>query len=194
MSDKSAPDRKGGALIKIAASILFLISIVITISPCRCRAADDGWQAVGIRGGISATPKHEFFHQYEAFAVYGLPWEWRASSGWGLVPQLNTTAGALISEGETVFIGSAGPGLSLDKTGSGLALDAGVNVVVLSNDTFGEQDFNGLLQFMAHVGLTYHVDGGMGLGYRFQHLSNGHIYGRGNPGLDLHMVGLSWHF
>ena len=54
------------------------------------------WQEAGVRMGIQAGPKREYFHQYEAFAVYGLPWwDWRSSSGWGLAPQLSTSAGAL---------------------------------------------------------------------------------------------------
>lgn len=174
--------------------LLTLISLIGIVCPSRGIAADAGWKTVGIRGGLSATQKNEFFHQYEVFTAYGLPWEWRASSGWGVALQLNAAAGALHGGGDTAFIGSIGPGLVLDKAGKGLAVDLGPNAVLMSQRTFGNQDFHGRFQFMAHLGLTYRFDSGLGVGYRIQHMSNGGIDGRGNPGLDLHMIGLSWNF
>ena len=175
-------------------SIALLITLTVSVYSGMCSAANEGWEEVGIRAGISATNKHEYFHQYEAFTAYRLPWDWRADSGWGLDLQLNTAAGILTGGGKNGFIGSIGPGLTLDKTGSGLALDLGPNFVIMSRRVFGEQDFSGIVQYMAHIGITYRFPGGMGIGYRFQHMSNGNIYGYANPGLDLHMVGVSWHF
>lgn len=177
-----------------AVKLLTLISLIGIVCPSLCKAADAGWKNVGIRAGISAKQKHEFFHQYEVFTAYGLPWDWRAASGWGVALQINAAAGALHGGRETGFIGTLGPGIVLDKAGKGLALDLGPNVCLMSQRAYGQQDFNGRFLFMAHVGLTYRFDSGPGVGYRFQHMSNGGIYGGGNPGLDLHMIGLSWNF
>lgn len=94
-------------------------------------AAEADWQEAGVRIGIQAGPKHEYFRQYEAFAVYGLPWDWRMSSGWGLAPRLNLSAGTLVGGNTTGFIGSAGAGLIFNKPGSGIALEAGASFNLL---------------------------------------------------------------
>jgi hypothetical protein len=175
-------------------SLLLLIVSIGVVYPGQGSAAEPGFTAIGIRVGIPAKTKHEYFHQYEAFAVYALPWDWRTDSGWGAALQVNASAGALYGGGETGFIGAIGPGLVLDKGGKGLALDLGPNFVIMDQRKFGEQDFGGRMLYMAHVGLTYRFDSGLGLGYRYQHMSNGGVYGRSNPGLDLHMAAVSWNF
>jgi Lipid A 3-O-deacylase (PagL). len=106
---------------RVRFTILFVIHICVTLAALTVQA---DWQEAGVRLGIQAGPKREYFHQYEVFAVYGLPWSWRTSSGWGLEPQLNTAAGALIGGNETGFIGSAGTGLSFNRPGNGIALEA----------------------------------------------------------------------
>ena len=179
---------------QFAVKLLMLVFLIGAVSPTPCGGAEQGLKTIGIRAGLSATPKHEFFRQYEAYAVYALPWDWRADSGLGVALQLNTAAGVLRGGGKYGFIGSIGPGLSIDKPGCGLSMDVGGSAAILSRRVFGSQDFNGMLQFMAHAGLNYRFDSGPGISYRFQHMSNGHIYPGGNPGLDLHMVSLSWNF
>jgi hypothetical protein len=159
--------------------------------------AQAGWNEIGLRMGIQAGHKHEYFRQYEMFAVYGLPWDWRSSSGWGLAPQLNVSAGALHVEQETGFIGSAGTGLVLDNPRFGLAPEIGINADILDRRWFGDQNFGSILQFGAYLGLFYRFDCGLKIGYRLQHISNGHIFystGTPNPGLDMHFIGVSWTF
>jgi hypothetical protein len=162
-----------------------------------CSDAEQGWKGAGIRAGVSATPKHEYFHRYDAYAVYGLPWEWRTTSGWGLSPQLDIMAGILNGGDETGFIGSVGPSIVLDKPGIGLELELGINADILDRREFGKQDFGSILLFGANMGITYRFYHGIGIGYRLEHLSNGHIFypnGTSNTGLDLHMVTLDWRF
>ncbi len=155
------------------------------------------WQEAGVRMGIQVGPKREYFHQYEAFAVYGLPWDWRTSSGWGLATLLTTSAGALVGGNESGFIGSVGPGLVFNKRGNGVALEAGGSLNLLDRRQFGNQDFGSILLWGAYLGLSYRFANGLGVGYRIQHLSNNRILytsNTPNPGVDMHMIGLSWHF
>ena len=162
-----------------------------------CTPVEADWQEAGMHMGIQAGPKREYFHLYEAFAVYGLPWDWRTASGWGFAPQLNTSAGALVGGNETGFIGSAGTGLAFNKTGFGGALDAGVNLSLLDRRQFGHQDFGSILLWGAYIGLSYRFDSGLGIGYRIQHLSNNRILYTSttpNPGVDMHTIGVSWNF
>lgn len=179
---------------------MFLLFHVLS-NPWQAFCADvpGGWNEVGLRMGIQTGYAHGYFHQYEMFGVYGLPWEWRSSSGWGLAPQLDLSAGALHDNDPdaTAFIGSVGTGLVLDKPGFGLAPEIGVNANLLGRRRLGEQDFGSILLFGAYIGLFYRFDCGLKIGYRLQHISNGHVfYGSGtpNPGLDTHQIGLSWTF
>jgi hypothetical protein len=107
------------------------------------------------------------------------------------------SAGALHSNGETGFIGSFGPGLVFDKRGKGIALEVGINADLLDRRQFGDIDFGSILMLGAYMGVAYRFDNGLGIGYRLQHLSNGHVFypnGTPNPGLDEHLIGLSWNF
>jgi hypothetical protein len=159
--------------------------------------AQEGWNEFGVRTGIQAGPKREYFHLYEIYAVYGLPWEWRSGTGWGIDSQLNTSLGSLHTAADTGVIGSLGTGVTVTKAGFNLVPEAGINVNLTDKRQFGKQDFGSVLLFGAYLGLSYRFDSGFGIGYRMLHLSNGHIvYSKDtpNPGLDLHMIGISWHF
>jgi len=172
-----------------------LLSFVANTGIANSSDATGGWNEAGLRMGIQAGPKKEYFHQYEVFAVYALPWVWRSSSGWGVAPQLNTALGVLHTAADTGFIGKLGTGLTISKTGFNLLPEFGINVDILGKRHFGKQDFGSQLLFGAYVGLSYHFDSGLGIGYRMMHTSNGHIFypnGTPNPGLDLHMISVSW--
>ncbi len=178
-------------------TLFLLFFLLSTPLQAICADAPAGWNEAGLRMGIQASEKRAYFHQYEMFAVYGLPWDWRFSSGWGLAPQLSVSAGALHSTRETGFIGSVGTGLVLDKPQFGLAPEIGINVNIMDRSRFGDQDFGSILLYGAYIGLFYRFDRGLKIGYRLQHISNGHIFysaGTPNPGLDTHVIGVSWTF
>lgn len=179
-----------------ACTLWLLVGLFGSVPQGWCGSPDEGWKSVGIREGFSATEKSQYFHQYEVFTTYGLPWSLRAKSGWGVALQLEATAGALHAAQETGFVASLGPAFVIDKGGRGLALDVGGAVVEVTKYHFGNHNLNGNPLFQGHFGLTYRFDAGPGIGYRFQHMSNGGfgLHGAGNPGVDLHMFGLSWNF
>jgi hypothetical protein len=176
---------------------ILLISIIGGILPVSSLSAESGWNEVGVRMGIQVGPKSEYFRQYDTFAVYGLPWDWRGLSGWGLTPQLETSLGVLDGGGETGFIGSVGTAVVLDKRGSGFSTDLGINANFLNKRQLGRQDFGSILLFGACIGVNYRFNNGLKIGYRIQHISNGHIiYAEDtpNPGLDMHLFGISYAF
>jgi hypothetical protein len=178
-------------------TLLLLLFLLSSPWPAFCADAPGGWNEVGLRMGLQAGEKHAYFHQYEMFAVYGLPWDWRSSSGWGVSPQLNVSAGALHAVDVTGFIGSVGTGLVLDNPHFGLAPEIGINVNIMDRSRFDGQDFGSILLYGAYIGLFYRFDSGLNIGYRLQHVSNGHIFysaGTPNPGLDMHLIGVSWTF
>ena len=178
---------------------LLLLGLLSSNAPgAWCQSPDQGWKQIGVRAGISATTKTEYFHKYELYATYGLPWSLRADSGFGIALQMDTSIGALHAGGETGLIGSLGPEFVIDKGGKGLAFKLGANIAGLSRYRYGNVVLNGHLIFLGHVGMLYRFDSGPGIGYQFQHLSNGGLsvggQGDGNTGVDLHMIDLSWNF
>lgn len=175
-------------------SLLICITIGTFCYPDRCAAVQPLWRSAGVRGGFSADAKRRYFHQYEAFAVYRLPWEARGRSGWGVASQLALTAGLLTSRGDNSFVGSVGPAFSLGRAGFPLETDIGISVAFLNRDIFSSQDFNGRAQFISHLGLDYRFSRLLGCGYRFQHMSNAGLNGRQNPGLNLHLFGITAYF
>jgi Lipid A 3-O-deacylase (PagL) len=173
---------------------LLLISFIGGAAPVSALSAGSGWNEAGVRMGIQVSSRREYFRQYEAFGVYGLPWEWRGSSGWGVTPQVTTSLGVLDGRRETGFIGSVGTALVLNIPESGFTTDLGINANFLDRRQFGSQDFGSILQFGAYLGINYCFNSGIKIGYRIQHISNGHIvYAEEtpNPGLDMHMFGIS---
>jgi len=171
-----------------------LLFLLVCMTPVSGFPAESGWNEVGARMGLQVSSKQYYFRQYEVFAVYGLPWDWRHSSGWGVTPQLNTSLGALVNKRESGFIGSLGTAIALDKKGTGLSTDLGINANFLDRRHFGGLDFGSILQFGAYLGINYRFDNGFKIGYRIQHISNGHLMyspHTPNPGLDMHLIGIS---
>ena len=173
--------------------LLLLVTFCLACHPVQLAAAETALRSVGVRGGFS-EPAHDDLRQYDALAVFRLPWELRSRSGWGVSTQAGLSAGMLSGRGEQGFIGTLGPAFGLGRPGFPLELDFGVSLAILSRDTFGSQDYNGISQFVSHAGLRLRLDKKIGLAYRFQHMSNAGFNGERNPGLNLHMFGIDWYF
>ncbi len=155
-------------------------------------AVDTEWGA-GVRTGFSATSRDDRFWQYEAFATRNLPWRWQFGSGWYLQTRLELSAGALHGHEQEGFVGTLGPTLALGKSDFPLTLEVGSSPTILTRDEFGNVDFGVPFQFTSHVGIEYRICEQLSVGYRFQHMSNASI-SYYNPGLDLHMFAISYHF
>jgi len=176
---------------------LLLVSITVGLTPVSAFSAEPAVNEIGVRVGIQDGSRTGFFCSYEAFAARRLPWDWRASSGWGLVPQLTASLGLLEGGGDQGVSGSAGIALVLDRNGPGVSTDFGLSTNLLNRRRFGSMDFGSTLQFVSHIGLNYRFDNGLKIGYRWQHMSNGHlVYSKDtpNPGLDMHLLGISYVF
>lgn len=157
------------------------------------RAQQLRWESVGVRSGFSATSIDDGFHQAEAFLVWDLPWSWQLGSSWRVQSQLDLSAGVLDGSGADGFVGTAGLRLVLTRGHFPVAFEAGVSPTILSHDQFGDVDFGVPLQFTSHAGFTWDIGSRFRVGYRFQHMSNAGLHFL-NPGLDLHMLGISYRF
>lgn len=176
---------------------ILLVLLLESVFPAATLSAESGWQEAGLRAGLQVSSRYEYFRQYDVFAVYGLPWDWRSSSGWGVSPNANISLGVIDSGSKTNFISSIGTALVLNKPGPGVTADFGINANLLNRRHIVHQDFGSILQFGAYMGINYQFDNRVKIGYRIQHISNGHIFypsNTPNPGLDLHMIGASYVF
>jgi Lipid A 3-O-deacylase (PagL) len=176
-----------------------LCLVLLLVTPASTLAGDYRLLNVGVRGGVNGLPvlgkhEHEDFQQYDLFATASLPFSKYWESGWGFSTRLMGTAGALTAAGDTGFVGSIVPLLALGPKDSILSLDAGVGAALISRYKFGEQSFGGVFEFVLTFGLRVPVYRGLGVGYRFAHMSDATIYGSSSRGVDMHMLELTYTF
>jgi lipid A 3-O-deacylase len=150
-------------------------------------------ESAGGQGGFSANESGREFHQAQAFVAWNLPWSWDLGKEWGLQSRLDLAAGWLGDNGHDAAIGSAGPSLVLGRKRLPLSLEGGVHPTLLSDYEFGLKDFGTYVQFTTHVGLNWDFARHWSVGYRFEHMSNAGLAAP-NPGLNLHVFGLSYRF
>lgn len=164
-----------------------------------------GWErelmAVGLRGGISIKGEsplgeqmREDFVGGDLFGVFRLPWSWYSASGWGVGTRLITSAGALSALEKVALVSSVTPVVAFGRKDGLLTIDAGLGGAIVTAHHFGRHDLGGPFQFTATAGLSVGLVGPLGLGYRFQHYSDGTIYGSDTRGVDLHMIELSYRY
>ncbi len=170
---------------------LMLVLSLLVAAPSSAEQTDR--LTFGLRAAVASHDKKENFNQYEAFANLELPWDWHLGGGWNVVPELELTAGVLKGGGESGFVTSLGPSLTLRGLEDRLELDIGSSPTFLGRRRFGEQHFGEYIQFTSHASINFEVIRNLYVGYRFQHMSNASISDI-NPGLDLHMFGLSYRF
>ena len=148
---------------------------------------------VGFRYGVTDHRNDESFQKYDFFFNWYLPWAWRPKSGWILASRLDFTGAALSAAGTTGFLGSAGPALSVRKTGWIVGIDLGISPAFLSEDHYGEEDLSGHIQFMTHGGISLFPIRNLSIGYEYQHVSNADIE-QPNPGLNMHNIQIGYSF
>jgi len=150
-------------------------------------------ESVGGRVGFSAFNSAPRFEQYDIFSAVRLPWRYDFSPNWSIHTQVNAAVGCLRDPGHDAFIGSFGPGIMFTRQGWPFVLDAGIAPTYISRPDFGSKELGTNAQFTSHGGVGFDVLPFLRVGYRFQHMSNGGL-GKKNPGLNLHMVAVSYVF
>jgi lipid A 3-O-deacylase len=172
--------------------IITILLVFVFALPGMSVAADSNW-AAGIRSGGSWTDSRENFRQYEIFTAYRLPWRYHMCPAVLISTRMEGTAGVLTRAGKSGFVGSLGPDIAMEFLKGRVSLAGGASVAALSEHSFEDQNLGGWFQFISHVGANFRLTEHLGIGYRFQHMSNACIYDK-NPGVDLHMLELRWGF
>lgn len=169
-------------------ALLFLITGVGT-----SLAEEFRLESVGFRAGFSGSSSGEDFNQAEFFLNCNLPWLWDLGKRWCLRPRLDASLGWLGDRTDNAAIGTLGPSLLIFHGTFPVTLEGGIGPTLLSQHDFGVKDFGIKLQFTSHVGLNWDITSCVRLSYRFQHMSNGGLSGH-NPGLNMHLLGISYLF
>jgi lipid A 3-O-deacylase len=156
--------------------------------------AEGVWpEAVGARAGASANPASREFYQAEGYADWKLPWDWDLGKQWHLRPQAALTGGWLSDVGRDASIWTLGPTLELSRKHLPFTLNGGVSPTFLSRHQFIQANLGTDFQFTSRVGAEWKFASHWSLGYRFEHISNADI-SPNNPGLNMHLLGLTYHF
>jgi lipid A 3-O-deacylase len=162
-------------------------------------AGTGGWaqefslESAGARFGIPAGSSGQQFLQAEAFVNWNLPWRWDLGAQWRLDTRLDLSAGWLGAGSIQAALGTLGPSLVLHRAAFPVSLEASISPTLLSTGHFESKNFGTPFQFATHTGLNWDFAPHLRLGYRFQHMSNAGLSSH-NPGLNLHLFGLSYFF
>jgi hypothetical protein len=179
-------------------AVVLLLSVLL---PSPSGADNVRLLSVGIRGGASimghaimGRSEDETFQQYDVIGTLGLPWSLYTESGWGVSTKVMGSLGALTGGGETAFLSTLVPLLAFGPRDSLLSLDIGVGGSLMSRHQFGVQNMGGPFHVVFTAGLRIPVYEGVGVGYRFHHMSDANLYGPGVKGVDTHMVEMTYTF
>lgn len=170
------------------AALLSFVTILATSG-----AEEFRLESVGFRAGLSGTSSGSDFNQAEFFANFSLPYAWNLGKRWGLQSRADASVGWLGDPTDNALIGTLGPSLVLAHGTFPVTLEGGIGPTFLSQHDFGVKDFGIKLQFSSHVGLNWDITPHIRLSYRFQHMSNAGL-SHHNPGLNMHLLGLSYLF
>jgi hypothetical protein len=152
--------------------------------------------AVGVRYGTNAaTDKAGALDRVDVFGSWRTPIAWEFAPGWDIGARLNASAGVLYGQGEAGGVGTLVPTLAIGDTGDVFSFEAGAGAALFTRWEFGTvEDFGGPLQFILDLGVNFRVYKHFGLGYRFQHWSDGGIHGVNNRGVEMHMLEFSYRY
>lgn len=178
-----------------------IADLLVLVTAGAAYGGDAQLMAVGLRGGISVKGEsplgeqmREDFVGADLFGVFRLPWSWYSTSGWGVGTRLITSAGALSALEKVALVSSVAPVVALGTRDGRFTIDAGLGGALLSAHDFGRHNLGGPFQFLATAGVSVVLSRPFGLGYRFQHYSDGTIYGTNTRGVDLHMIELTFRY
>jgi hypothetical protein len=150
-------------------------------------------ESTGARFGFNPIGHGSHFLQAEGFVNWNLPWGWDLGPLWHLQSRTDVSAGWIGESSEDAAIVTAGLSLVLTRQRSPLSFEAGLSPTALTHYDFPSKNFGIPFQFTTHVGFNLDVSSRIRFSYRFQHMSNGGLGDR-DPGLNLHMLGLSYLF
>jgi hypothetical protein len=108
--------------------------------------------------------------------------------------RLHSSAGQLVSLGDTAFMDTVVPCLTLSSPNEAVSMDIGAGAGLFSRYKFGAQDFRGPAQIAGTIGFGMNLISDFYTGYRFQHFSDATMCGPTSLGVDIHLFELNYRF
>lgn len=168
-------------------------AIVLAASLGAAQAQNTSLESAGTLFGASATSNAHDFHQVDAFLNVSLPWRWDLGKDWFVQTRFDFSAGWLgWTEADTAVI-TMGPSFLFRRESVPLSFEGGIGPTILSRYDLISKNFGEPLQFTTYAGFNLDFGKHFRVGYRFQHMSNAGI-NEHNPGLNLHMLKISYLF
>lgn len=135
------------------------------------------------------------FALVDVAAIFRLPWSWPlGESPWSVETGLIISAGALYAAGDTGFIATVVPRVTLSGWNGFASIDAGIGLGLFGRDKYGTQDFGGHVQCVLTTALHIHPISHAFAGFRLQHFSDAGIYGAHSLGVDLYIIEVGYRF
>jgi hypothetical protein len=189
---------EGGRRMNLIGSAMILGAVCLLV-PAVGRAEDVHLLDIGVRAGFSGNgtlieQTTEKFQQYDAFAIFALPWERYSESGWGARMRLLASAGALRAAGRDEFVTTLVPGIALGDKEGRISFELGGGMELLSGYKFGSQNLGGPLMWVWDTSIRTTLYRGLKAGYWLHHVSDATMYGGDTRGYDLHMFEIGYRF
>jgi hypothetical protein len=169
---------------------------ILTLAAVAGVAQQFRFDSAGGRFGFGSNLSSWEFRQAEACVDWDLPWRSDLGKNWKLQTRLDLSAGWLGEAGDRgheSFVGTVGPFLFLGNGHFPLFLEAGASPTFLTQYEFLTKNFGIPFQFTSYLGVGLDIAARVRISYRFQHMSNAGLSSE-NPGLNMHMFGLSYIF
>ena len=177
----------------LARACKYVLSAAIAAAIFAGRAQEFRFESAGVGFGFSPSSADHNFHEAEVFAGWSLPWAWDLGRDWRLKSGFNLFAGWVGDPGGDAAIAAFGPALRLEWQNFPLVFEGGLSPTLLSQHQFQTKDLGSYFQFTSYAGLNWDVSAHFRVLYRFQHMSNAGLASP-NPGLNMHMFGMSYIF
>jgi hypothetical protein len=159
-----------------------------------CASAEEfSWDCVGARFGFGANESARDFYETEVFSDINMPFHWKVGRSFQVLTKLDVGLGRLGYRSDNAVVGEAGPLFVLTYKDFPVTLGAGSNCTGLSRSDFETKDLGIQFQFTTHIGVYWDFARHFRAGYRYQHISNAGLSDH-NPGLNMHVFGLSYLF
>lgn len=149
-------------------------------------------ESAGLRWGMGAGTSSRHFNQFEFFGDWMLPLR-LDRQGWRLETLAQISAGLLWEGGRSGAIGSLGPAFRIGGDRFPVFLEVGISPTVLGRIHYEAKQLGTGIQFTSHIGVAWDITRRARFGYRLQHMSNAGL-SDWNPGLNLHILALSYRF
>ena len=176
----------------LACIALTLISSSLLADMLVTETPDSHFDTVGLRVAVE-TSIPVSLTSYELYCTSVPKRDWDLSEKFNAGLGYEAAVGALAGEGEVAGYLHFGLNLELAHEDLPVVLVLQSGPSLYSEDSFGDFDFGGNIQFTSSIGLNWQMCERWAIEYRYQHTSNAGIENE-NPGIEMHAFALSHSF